>query len=116
MLDLFTESVGSDDDRAALSEEQLRAEEELQVTAISAATAGPLNDSPTRELFAREQKLLDQMTEIAEESRALPDGRISAAYRVDSREPMSRSSQAGQAVQGSSQVERDSSHHLHRVR
>jgi SNF2 family DNA or RNA helicase len=76
-LDLFTEAVSNDDDRAALSEDELHAEEELQVTAISAATAGPLNDSPTRELFVQEQKLLDQMTEIAEESRALPDARIS---------------------------------------
>ena len=75
-LDLFTETVGSDDDRATLSESDLHAEEELQVTAISAATTGPLNDDPTRKIFAQEQKLLDEMTEIAEESRALPDARI----------------------------------------
>ncbi len=74
--DLFAEAVGSDDDRAALSEEQLYAEEELQVSAISAATAGPLRDSQAQALFAREQKLLDQMTEIAEESRMSPDARI----------------------------------------
>lgn len=74
--DLFAESVGSDDDRASLSEEQLHAEEELQISAISAATAGPLRDSQAQEIFAREQKLLDQMTEIAEESRMSPDARI----------------------------------------
>ncbi len=73
---LFAEAVGSDDDRANLSEEQLHAEEELQVSAISAATMGPLKSSDAKALFAREQKLLDQMTEIAEESRSLPDGRI----------------------------------------
>src|SRR5262249_27164045 len=66
---LFAESVGNDDDRANLSEEQLHAEEELQVTAISAATMGPLKGSDAKAFFAREQKLLDQMTEVAEESR-----------------------------------------------
>ena len=74
--DLFTESVSSDDDRATLSEEQLRVEEDLQVTAISAATAEPFKGSQAQQLFAREQALLDQMTEIAEESRLSPDGRI----------------------------------------
>ena len=74
--DLFTEAVGNDDERAVLSEEQLHAEEELQVSAISAATAGPLRDSQAQEIFAREQKLLDQMTEIAEESRSMPDSRV----------------------------------------
>ena len=74
--DLFAEAVGSDDDRANLTEDQLHAEEELQVTAISAATIGPLKSSEAKALFAREQLLLDQMTEIAEASRSLPDGRI----------------------------------------
>jgi ERCC4-related helicase len=74
--DLFAEAVGNDDDRASLSEEQLHAEEELQVWAISAATMGPLTTSDAKTLFAREQKLLDQMAEIADESRSLPDGRI----------------------------------------
>jgi SNF2 family DNA or RNA helicase len=110
-LDLFAEAVSSDDDRAALSEDELHADEELQVTALSvatagpprpaasersgirqnsgvaarnsgefrytdAATAGPLHDDPARELFAQEQQLLDQMTAIAEESRAVPDARV----------------------------------------
>src|SRR5271165_1206196 len=74
--DLFAEAVGSDDDRANFSEEQLHAEEELQVSAISAATIGPLKSSDAKALFAREQKLLDELTEIADESRSLPDGRI----------------------------------------
>ena len=73
---LFTEAVGSDDDRADLSEEQLHAEEDLRVSAISSASAGPLKDSQSQEIFAREQKLLDQMTEIADESRMAPDARI----------------------------------------
>jgi superfamily II DNA or RNA helicase len=74
-VDLFAEAVGSDDERATLSEEQLQAEEELQVSVISQATAGPMNDSSSQAMFANEQKLLDQMTEIAEESRLSPDAR-----------------------------------------
>jgi len=73
---LLTEPVGSDDDRASLPEEQVEAEENAQVEAVTAATAGPLADSPSRALFAQEQALLDEMTEIAEASRRLPDARV----------------------------------------
>jgi superfamily II DNA or RNA helicase len=72
-LDLFTEAVGNDDDRADMAEDDLHAEEELQVTAFSAATTGSSDD---QQAFAEEQKLLDLMTEIAEDSRALPDARV----------------------------------------
>jgi len=75
-LDLLNDSIGSDDDRAALSEAELQAEEELQVAQISEATAGPLADDASRQLFAREQKLLDEMTEVAEEYRHSPDARV----------------------------------------
>jgi hypothetical protein len=71
-----TESVDSDDDRAALSEEQLQAEEDAQFAAVSAATVGPLGDSKEKEQFAREQKLLDEMTEVAEGARGAPDARV----------------------------------------
>lgn len=74
--DMFTAPVGNDDDRALLPEEALQAEEELQVSALTDAAAGPLTDAKAKELFLQEQKLLDQMTEIAEEYRALPDARI----------------------------------------
>ena len=40
-LDLVGGSIGNDDDRATLSEEELLAEEEAQVEAASAETAGP---------------------------------------------------------------------------
>jgi len=75
-LDLLTHSVGSDDDRANLSEEELQAEQDAQFEAASAATLGPTADAKARDLFAREQRLLDQMTELAESARGLPDARI----------------------------------------
>ncbi len=75
-LDLLSGAVGNDDDRATLSEEDLQAEEEVQVAAVSAATAGPLTDATSRQLFGREQKLLDEMTQIAESARGLPDARV----------------------------------------
>ena len=75
-LDLLGGGVGADDDRATLSEEELDAELDAQVEAASAATAGPMADKTSRDLFAREQKLLDEMTEIADSARGLPDARI----------------------------------------
>ena len=75
-LDLLTHSVGSDDDRATLSEEELQAEQDVQFEAATAATLGPTTDAKARGLFAREQRLLDQMTELAESARGLPDARI----------------------------------------
>ena len=74
-LDLLGGGVGSDDDRATLSEQELQAEEDAQVESATLATAAKEGDS-SQKLFAAEQKLLDQMTEIAEEGRALPDGRV----------------------------------------
>ena len=68
--------IGSDDDRATLAEEDLAAEEDSQVAAISAATTGPFDGDATA-LFAREQQLLDEMTQVADASRALPDARVS---------------------------------------
>lgn len=75
-LDLLTGSVGNDDDRAAMAEEQLQAEEDAQVAAASADTFGPVTDSAAKALFAHEQKLLDQMDDIAQRTRGLPDARV----------------------------------------
>ena len=75
-LDLIAQGVGSDDDRATISEEELQAEEEAQFEAATRATAGPIEESTAQELFTHEQRLLDEMTEIAESSRGLPDARI----------------------------------------
>ena len=68
-LTLLGESVGSDDDRADLSEEDVQAEEDAQ---IRAATVGADYGAPT----TRELALLDQMKRIAEQSRFRPDPRI----------------------------------------
>jgi superfamily II DNA or RNA helicase len=75
-LGLLAGPVGADDDRAALTEEELHADEEAQMEAVSAATLGPLTDPTAKALFAHEQKLLDEMTEIAEGARGLPDARV----------------------------------------
>jgi hypothetical protein len=75
-LDLLGNAVDSDDERATWAEEELQAEEDAQITAASAATLGPLTDPAATELFAREQLLLDTMTEIAEAARGLPDARV----------------------------------------
>ncbi len=75
-LDLLPGAVDADDDRATLPEEQLQAEEDAQFEAVSAATVGPLTSAEDRILFVREKKLLDEMTEIAEAARGLPDARV----------------------------------------
>ncbi|QDU01937.1 RNA polymerase-associated protein RapA [Gimesia chilikensis] len=74
-LDLLTGIVDSDDDRATLEEDQLQAEEDAQFEAASSATLGPLEDLSAKDLFAHEQKLLDEMTEVAEQSRGKSDAR-----------------------------------------
>lgn len=75
-LDLLSGSVDNDDDRATLDEEQLQAEEDAQFEAASTASMGPIKDMSAKDLFAREQKLLQEMTDIAEQARGKPDARI----------------------------------------
>lgn len=75
-LDLLTGSVDSDDDRATFEVDQLQAEEDAQFEAASMASMGSLDDLSSRQLFAHEQKLLNDMTEIAEQARNMPDARI----------------------------------------
>ncbi|QDT79191.1 RNA polymerase-associated protein RapA [Gimesia maris] len=75
LLDLLTGSVDYDDDRATLEEEQLQSEEDAQFEAVSVATLGPLEDLSAKDLFAHEQKLLDEMMEVAEQSRGKSDAR-----------------------------------------
>jgi superfamily II DNA or RNA helicase len=72
--ELLTQVVGSDDERALLPEEELAAEEDALVAAVSEATRGPEAAAP--ELFRREQELLDKMAELADSSRFLPDARV----------------------------------------
>jgi ERCC4-related helicase len=68
---LFAEGIDNDDDRAALSEEELQAEEEAQIEAATLDTTPARKDALTRE-----KQLLDEMTEAAEAARALPDARV----------------------------------------
>lgn len=73
--DLLAGSIDSDDDRAALTEEEMESEVEAQVEAVSATTVGPIADATSKQLFAREQELLAQMSDIAEQSRGQSDAR-----------------------------------------
>lgn len=75
-LDLLSGSVGNDDDRATLDEEQLQAEEDAQFESVSIATMGPIEEISAKDLFAREQKLLQEMTDIAENARGKQDARV----------------------------------------
>ncbi|HEY6341964.1 MAG TPA: DISARM system SNF2-like helicase DrmD [Bryobacteraceae bacterium] len=63
----------ADDDRAELSPEDQERDDDLQIEAASEAALGAnLEES----LYAKERALLDRMTELAESSHHLPDGRI----------------------------------------
>ncbi|HEX7380027.1 MAG TPA: DISARM system SNF2-like helicase DrmD [Pirellulales bacterium] len=77
-LDLLAGPLGADDERATLPEEELQSEEEAQIAAASAATAGAAMNGAPAELFAKEQALLDQMTELADTARGQPDARVQA--------------------------------------
>ena len=70
-LALLAEAPGSDDDRADLPEADVGAEEEAQMEA--ATLAMPL--APAERLLL-ERRLLDQMTQIAEAARGLPDPKV----------------------------------------
>jgi len=68
-LPLLSESPGSDDDRAALSEEEVQAEEDAQMEAASGyATADGLTE--------RELDILEEMTEVANAVRYQRDPRV----------------------------------------
>jgi SNF2 family DNA or RNA helicase len=80
MLDLLTGGVGSDDDRATLSEEQLQIEEDNQIAAATAATMGRTSGANAKEQFSKEHKLLDAMTEVAEAARGKADARVKKLF------------------------------------
>lgn len=75
-LDLLAKPVESDDDRAALSEAELQAEEDAQIEAATLAGAGVPANASARDIYAREQKLLEEVSGIAEGARNLPDARV----------------------------------------
>ncbi len=67
-LQLLSESVGSDDDRAELPETEVQAEEDAQ---MATATANSLS-----QITQQEQDILEQMAEIANAARYQPDPKI----------------------------------------
>jgi SNF2 family DNA or RNA helicase len=73
--DLLEESVGADDDRAELSEEELAALEDSQVEEVTRRTAGGYD--PT----AKERALLSQMMIAADAAGIRPDARV--RYLID---------------------------------
>lgn len=75
-LDLLAGSIGNDDDRATIDEEQLQAEEDAQFEAASVATMGPIKDLSAQQIFTRELQLLQEMSDIAENFRGKPDARV----------------------------------------
>lgn len=67
-LDLLREAPGADDDRAEVSEEELRREEKAQIEAATWASSESIE--------AAELALLDDMIEVAEANASVPDKRI----------------------------------------
>jgi superfamily II DNA or RNA helicase len=74
-FDRLGSGVGSDDDRAALPEEELQQEEEAQFEAATRFTAAPGSAAPAG-LIERERQLLREMAEVADRARNLPDARV----------------------------------------
>jgi superfamily II DNA or RNA helicase len=75
-LDLLSDSVDYDDERATLSEDELQAEEDAQFEAATAASAISTNDRNATEHWQAEQSLLDRMTSIANSARGQADARV----------------------------------------
>ncbi|HEX4996920.1 MAG TPA: DISARM system SNF2-like helicase DrmD [Terriglobia bacterium] len=74
---LFTTAPDPDDERNTWTGEQLEAEENAEIEAISAAAeSGASRDPAAEQLWREEQRLLDRMQEIAENSRHLPDAKV----------------------------------------
>ncbi len=71
---LLTSAPGADDERAEWSAEELEAEEDAQIEAVTAAAEASRDDA-ARAMWQREQKLLDQMQEVAENSRHIPEAK-----------------------------------------
>lgn len=78
-VDLFATAPDADDERSEWTPEELEAEENAQIEAVTAmAESETKYDSELEILWQREQALLDQMQQIAEESRYQPDAKMRA--------------------------------------
>lgn len=74
---LFTTAPGADDERAEWTPEEQQEEEDAAVAAVTTdAEAESPRDAAAEALWRREQQLLDQMQEIAEDTRHLPDAKL----------------------------------------
>jgi hypothetical protein len=74
--DLLTMALDADDERNEWTAEELEAEETAQIEAVTAlADSEAAQASGSDVLWKREQELLDQMEEIAEKTRHLPDAK-----------------------------------------
>lgn len=79
---LFTQVSDADDERANWTAEELEAEESADMEAVTvAAEAEAMGDKTAGTLSRREQELLEQMHEIAEQNRYLPD--VKLRYMID---------------------------------
>ena len=76
-IESFTTTPDADDERSALTTEEMEAEEKRQTEVLTAAAEeeAPHDDS-ARKMWAHEQFLLDRMEKIADESRCLPDAKV----------------------------------------
>lgn len=77
-LDLLSGGIDSDDERAEMTVDELHSEEDAQISAATNASAVDPSDAVAVEFWNKEQKLLDQMTEIAESARGIPDAKVRA--------------------------------------
>ena len=115
-LNLLTEAVGSDDDRATLSEEDLHAEEESLVAAVSAATVGPIvRCQGARPLRPRAEAPRRDDRGRRSEPRAARRAHAQAD-RLDSRQDVSGTARARRTIIKAGSLERHAGPHLHRVR
>ena len=71
----FIEPVDADDDRAEWDEDELDGEETEQIETLTAVAEHDAETDKDRALWERELQLLDQMQEIAERTRSLPDAK-----------------------------------------
>ena len=72
----FTTSPDADDERSIWTDEELAADEDDRIAAITAASeAEAARDSEAEALWRHEQLLLDRMQEVAEETRHFPDAK-----------------------------------------
>ena len=72
--DAYLRSPDADDERSRLTSEDAEADEESQIRAIDEASRTKVDLE--QQAWVHEQRLLDQMQQIAEESRHLPDAKI----------------------------------------